>query len=104
MRAICVVIISASCCFLISCSELSPSCDAAQAKREVRQSIATQLPSHVEIKLVGINTLRTNFATGEVLCSAKLELNDAYNSSDTTRSVGYMVQYDKRHQLKVTVF
>lgn len=104
MRTIYFVIISVSCCFINSCSELSPACDAEQAKRKIQQSIAAQVPSHVEFKVVGVTTLRTNFATGEVLCSAKLALNDPYTNTDQTRAVGYMVQYDKRHQLKVTVF
>lgn len=101
LRTCRLMIISASCWLFTSCSELSPSCDAAQAKYAIRQSISAQVPSHVEFKLVGFTTLRTNYATGEVLCSAKLELRDAYTESN--RAIGYVVQYDKQHQLKVTV-
>ncbi|RUO60990.1 hypothetical protein CWI76_01560 [Pseudidiomarina marina] len=104
LRTIRFVIIGASCFLFTSCSELSPSCDAAQAKREIRQLISEKLPSHVELTMVGVTTLRTNYATGEVLCSAKVEVHDAYTNTELSRTVGYMVQYDKKHQLKVTVF
>ncbi|SFR38632.1 hypothetical protein SAMN04488070_0312 [Pseudidiomarina maritima] len=89
---------------MAGCSDLSPSCDAALAKREIRQFVMTQLPGHVEFKSMGITTLRTNFATGEVLCSAKVTLQDAYLNNEVSRAVGYTVKYDKQHQFKITVF
>src|SRR5690554_1584236 len=90
-------------CCASGCTELTPACDASQAKKEVLRVIHETTPLAVDAHIERVHTLRTNFATGEVLCSAAVVATDA-NAEKLQLSVGYNVHFDKQRRVSVSVY
>lgn len=85
------------------CTDLSPACEAPLAQKEILQMIREKAPYVSDAHIERVHTLRTNFATGEVLCSAAIVGTDA-QAEQLRLSVGYNVHFDKRQQIAVTVY
>ena len=86
-----------------ACSDFTPGCGSDKAVDEVLRVIKNQAPTMQHIKIEQVHTLRTNFATGEVLCSAAVIKTDA-NSNQERVSVGYNVYYDTQRRLAISVY
>lgn len=86
-----------------ACSDLTPGCGSDKAVIEVLRVIKSHAPYGVDIDIERAHTLRTNFATGEVLCSAAVVKTDP-DGSKRRISVGYNVYYDSQRRLAVSVY
>ncbi|WP_141656112.1 hypothetical protein [Pseudidiomarina woesei] len=86
-----------------ACADFTPGCGSDKAVDEVVRVIKNQAPTMQEIKIERVHTLRTNFATGEVLCSAAVIKTDS-SAAKKRVSVGYNVYYDTNRRLAVSVY
>ncbi|SFV24685.1 hypothetical protein [Pseudidiomarina donghaiensis] len=92
-----------ACLSTTACSDFTPGCGSDKAVDEVLRVIKNQAPTMQHIKIQQVHTLRTNFATGEVLCSAAVIKTDA-NANQERVSVGYNVYYDTQRRLAISVY
>lgn len=92
-----------SCLMQAACSDIRPGCGSDKVIDEVTTVLKNQAANIRDINIERVHTLRTNFATGEVLCSAAVVFtNDVAATSRT--SVGYNVYYDTNWRLAVSVY
>lgn len=92
-----------ACLSTMSCSDFTPGCGSDKAVEEVLRVIKSQAPTMNKIEIERVHTLRTNFATGEVLCSAAVIKTDS-SAAQKRVSVGYNVYYDAHRRLAVSVY
>lgn len=92
-----------SCLIQAACSDMRPGCGSDKVIDEVTKVLKDQTVNIRNIDIERVHTLRTNFATGEVLCSAAVVITN--NVAATARiSVGYNVYYDAERRLAVSVY
>lgn len=86
-----------------ACSDMSPGCGSDKAVDEVMRVVKSRTTHMHQIKVERVHTLRTNFATGEVLCSAAVLITDS-SARQKRVSVGYNVYYDAQRKLAIDVY